>query len=406
MPLRRLILCLGLCLGASLLLAQGALADAASMRAQFAELRAAAGLPAVPEAAETAQAASSLIAGAALPPQTDQTRQISFRYVRGNGRLAASLRVDPPTLALVLDPRLNALTVAGSEEDTLAVVAMRDLSVPFPAGRAVVAPARWDPGSRDPLVVVSGAGATMQPVSLADAKGRLREALGASTQISGDVQVAVLTGGRGTEIPYGQRLTVSAGGSAGVLETAPAPAEYSGALRLRGAAQRKAALIRATFRRTPPLFRNTLLPSLRGAITIYGPRPSLCGGAQVSCYYDDGSLERILSLASVATGGSREGQFVILHEFGHAVWMNGLTAADRLEWARLLRASRAYRCVPDPLHIVDGRNPCLNDDEWFADEFARWAIGDRTLTSGYETRAAVARASFVRFLSGRFAVHP
>jgi hypothetical protein len=62
--------------------------------------------------------------------------------------------------------------------------------------------------------------------------------------------------------------------------------------------------------------------------------------------------------------------------------------------------------MPDPLHVVDGRRPCVSDGEWFADEFVRWATGDRSATSGYRTRASLATGVMAPFLPSRFALHP
>lgn len=380
----------------------GARAEPGAIPQELMRLRAGAGLAAVPELPETARAAAAALSRS-RPVFSQEPAVAADISIFVPGTDPDSLLQDAGTLALVLDPRLVGLSAAEGADGTIALATLRDLSQPFPTGRLVVSPRRWDPSSSHPLVVVGAAQDSIGPLELRDRRGMLLSPLSSSTQQSAGTQVTIIRGGHGAEIPFARTVSVLAPSGAATFRTSPAPKGRP--LRVSGLPRRIRQRLRTALAGTPPLLARRILPAVVGRVTVVGPRPSLCGGPQVSCFSDDGR-RRILSLARSATDGSPEGRFVILHEFGHLVSDVGLTDADMAAFSRMLRASRAHRCLPDPLQIDLGRRTCVSDEEWFADEFARWAVGDRRATSGYRTRSALGPAVMARFLRSRFALHP
>lgn len=379
-------------------------ADAGSLQTGLNQIRAEAGLAAVADAPESADGAARGAAGRGLLWSSDPARQVSQRVLSTSEDPLSVLRRDPTSLGMILDPRTVGMSAAQGN-GLIALAVVRDLRSPFPAGRLVVWPSRWDPSAEQRLVVVGAGSASLGRLDLIDHLGRAIPGVTASDSSDGEIQVTMIRAARGSEVPFGRTLSVHGPRGRAQVQTTPAPAIYGGPLRIKGAALRKAKLIRRTINAGPPVLRNLILPSLRGSATIVGPRPSLCGGQRISCFYDD-AADPVISLARNATDGTRGGRFVILHELGHLVAARGLTRADMAEFSRMLRASRAYRCLPNPLKAAEaGKRPCVGDEEWFADEFARWAMRNRDMSSGYDTPAALSKNAFVRFLRARFAVH-
>lgn len=373
-----------------------ALAPTAAVAApQVDWLRAGAGLAPAPASPQTDALASVFASGAPEPaPGEGLEAQIVAPGL--------SLERDPAALRLILDPRTDAASLAGRADGRTILAVHRQTAVPFPSGLLIAYPTRWDPSSDRPLVVLSAAGSDLGAARLTDSLGRTFNGRGGFVGVADGMKTTVIQGGPGTQIPWGRHLQVLTDTGRAQITTTGAPATYRRPPTIRGGARAHAQLILSTLRNTPPLLAREILPRLGGGLVIEGARPRLCGGAGVSCYWERGQ-ERTISLSRSVLGGDVEDRFILLHEFGHAVEASGLTEADREAFAQILHASRAYRCIPDPLRTDE---PCLSDDEWFAEEFARWAIRDRRLSSGYGTPSAIAPARFERFLRTRFALHP
>lgn len=401
MPIARLALTV--CL--ALLVAGVGVAQATPQRALDTVnlIRSEAGLPPVPEAIDAkglADAAAGIAPGA--PPSADPARTMEARLAPGED-LHREIGGDQRAIAMTLDPRLVGVAATVRTDRRLVIVFVRDLGLPWPEGVVVAHPRRVNPATADAVTVLSSAGAGgLIPVRLLDRRGRAVETTSfGAAHIEGGSQVSTLAAGEGSGLPYSQRLTVIAGSHRTALSTTAPPARYRGALRVKGLSRARQGLIRRTFNGTPALLSRRILPQMAGALEVRGPAPRLCGGARISCFWTGGPLWRISYSADVLDG-SRAGRFIILHELGHAVSHAGLSKADRTRFSRMLRASRAHRCLANPLRRSGEPRTCVSDEEWFADEFARWAIGDRRMTSGYRTKTAFPPGVFARFLRDSF----
>lgn len=309
-------------------------------------------------------------------------RSLGHGLVRTGWGVERSLRAAPELAVLALDPRLAAIGVAESGVTTTVVFAV-DPRRPF-GERLIVFPRPLEVSRIEQLRIIAPAPVAGRLVIRERPGKNVALGLGVLPGLEGAVVAGFGPAGPRPQLAYSHDYGVALGALSSRLRTAPAPRRVAGAPRVVGGTARERARIRAALRHAPGPIRR--LVSSIGASLTFRVGEGTCG-AFASCAWpveDDRVMVSILR----AHLKSPEGRFVVYHELAHALDLLLLDRQGRRAISRAMRGSPRFGCVINPAQVdldIPRSEWCLGDSELFADEFARWAVGDRRATGGYST---------------------
>lgn len=328
-------------------------------------------------------------------------RTLGHGVFRSDWTLERNLRAFPDQAALVLDPRLSA--IAGHETNGVETVVFAiDPTVPF-GDRLLVYPRI--PSAERPE--------QLRVIAPALSEGRLivtgvagRRVYGVPVQAGiGGIGVASfsLTSSRPV-LAYSGRYEIGFGGLRASFTTAAAPARADGFPSVVGGRSVERAKIRAFLRSAPA--------PVRAMLARVGDRIDFRVGLGVcgqftSCTWPKGESAQVSILN--AHLAAPEGRFVVYHELAHALDLVGLDPAGRAALTHAMHGSSRWGCVINPAEVdvdLPRSEWCLTDMEHFADEFARWAVGDRTATGGFSTVSLIAPRAMGRLMARHWSPRP
>ena len=309
---------------------------------------------------------------------------IGFGLWRQGWSAATNLSVFFPTAAMVLDPRARTFSAAPTPRGMLVVAVTVDERALF------TRPVRWPPGGIDPrrqlwVELVLPPGTPGHP-RLLERRGSRRAVV--AHPLADTVGVAgarLVAFGLSSVLAYGHRYSVRVGSVSTEVATRPAPVSFlrrSWTFVSLASPERRAFL--ELFRNGPALLRR-LAREFDGAVDVVGG-PRACSVAD-ACERVDGS--------AVTIGLRRFEPFVVMHEFGHAVFDVGLDEAGRrLFLSAFLLAGWRGDC-------------CIGQSEVFADQFAYWALGGKPASvDSYSDTVLVPSARFARLLRENVSYRP
>ncbi|MCW2928748.1 MAG: hypothetical protein JWM86_2716 [Thermoleophilia bacterium] len=164
-------------------------------------------------------------------------------------------------------------------------------------------------------------------------------------------------------------------------------------------AQRERATFAASIAASPRVVRaavGTIAPLTTVSVlatTSCGAGVSACATGTVSTTGTVTSATYRLEFTASQFNRSRSSRFLILHEVGHLVDYDQISAEEMRAFEQAFRASPRWRAC------FRHAGACLGIDEVFADQFALYATGERQSMTTYAVPRLMSAASFERLLS-------
>lgn len=197
-----------------------------------------------------------------------------------------------------------------------------------------------------------------------------------------------------TAISWGARYTLTSGTHRLTITTTPMPTGRPAFTASVRPAQRRAYLAAA---RPRPALGRQLWSRMGPRVTILR---APCPGGRACVVAKGGRVEQRLTAPMFGTSPAQ--RFAIQSLNAWSVWTVGIDADGRNAFEKLLKSSGRYRCVKV---YYDIGSACAGPEEYFRDEYARWATGSR-MRAGYGTAPTLRPAAMARFLTTWFRLGP